>query len=781
MGQMAWALAWLSGLVLQQQQPRLWPALAYVGCALAFVLIGGFAMRLRALAWMRMVLGVVLSAGLAWCWSGWRATLLPGLGVHIPEPQIWLVRGVITEWPRQWPGGASFVLQVQSRQFEGEAWRPDAARLRLSWYEMPPEVSLEVGQHWQMQVKVRPPHGYRNPQGDDSERRAWREGLTGVGYVVSRTELPTLRWARVPDGLMRWRDPVYRRLMATDLTPRAKAWLAALVLGERSMLTPDDWQVLQATGTAHLLSVSGLHVTVWAGLAWALVGRLWRVSVGLWPAAALRWPRVRVAGVAALLLALLYALLAGWGVPVQRAWLMLATFAGLRLWALRWPSALSLLSAAVVVTVWDPWAVTQAGFWLSFIAVWALAMALEPRAHNAVQRARRLWFAQWRIGWVLMPVSAWWMGQVSWLGFGVNMLAIPWVTLAVLPAALLGLLWPGFWQLAWWLLSPMVHVLDGLLAFAGSAWQVTSPPAVWALLAVAGVYLGMRFLEPRWRLVGMAWALPALLWRSPAPPHGVFSVLAWDVGQGTAVLVRTARHSLLYDTGPGYWRGGDAADRLVLPAMRAAGISADALVWSHQDADHVGGRLSVRRAFPIARIWSSFSEKGATMEPCLAGKGWTWDGVRFSFVHPLRPAQGRANNGDSCVLLIEAQGGSALLPGDIGVDQERQLIAQGAMGHVDLLLAAHHGSKTSSSEVWLHTLQPKWIWVQAGFANRYGHPHDQVVQRWRSLGLSWRNTADCGALHWRSDAPAQSTCERELAPHYWSHAPKRVTSLSSGP
>ena len=781
MGYWAWALAWILGLLLQQQQAALWSPAMYWTTALGVALTWGWTRhrfpRARWAAWS----GLVLSAGLAWSWAGWRATLLPPLGAQIPEVQVWRVRGVVSDWPRTWAGAARFTFDVDSRQQAGQQWRPADARLRLSWFDLPEGLSISVGQAWQLEVKLRPPHGHRNPWGDDSERRAWRDGLTGVGYVLTKSQAPLRLADRPISGLMRWRDPVYQRLLATELPARAQAWLAALVLGERGLLSAEDWRVLQATGTAHLLSVSGLHVTVWAGLAWALVARGWRLGARVWPLAALQWPRVRFAGFAALAFALGYALLAGWAVPVQRAWVMLATLAALRLLALRWPPALSLLCAAVMVTVWDPWAVMQAGFWLSFVAVWALAMALEKPARDASQRARSLWAAQWRIGWVLMPVSAWWMGQVSWLGFVVNLLAIPWVTLAVLPAALLGLLWSGFWSLAWWLLSPMVVVLDALVTHTGGAWWVVSPPAPWALLAAIGAYVAMRLIDLRWRLIGLAWVLPALLWRAPPPPHGVFSVVAWDVGQGTSVLVRTAQHSLLVDTGPAYWRGGNAAERLVLPAMRAAGITPDALVWSHQDADHIGGRASVHAAWPAAQIWASFPVPGVRTKPCLAGETWTWDGVRFRFVHPNRVAVGRANNADSCVLLIEAAGGTALLPGDIGVAQERELITQGRVGRVDFLVAAHHGSKTSSGEEWLRALQPRWIGVQAGYRNRFGHPHDRVVQRWQDLGLSWRNTADCGALHWRSDAPSQLACERARSPHYWSHAPKQVISTHPAP
>lgn len=513
-------------------------------------------------------------------------------------------------------------------------------------------------------------------------------------------------------------------------------------------------------------------MTVWAGLAWALTAFAWGLAVrGRWTWPVLL-PRSRVAAWVGVICALGYAALAGWQVPVQRSWLMLFTALMLRQVAARWPAGLVVLAAAVVVTVWDPWSIRQAGFWLSFGAVLALVAVVDEHTRGWVNKAKALWATQWRVGWVLMPLLAWWLGQLSWLGFVVNLVAIPWVTLVVMPLALLGLVWPLTWSLAAWTLKPLVLGLPPLSAWAGGVWWVATPPGALALAAALGLWWAMKPWSLSWRALGWVWILPALMWRDPPPRPGHFSLLAWDIGQGSAVLVRTAQHSLLYDTGPSFNDSGDAASRWLVPGLRRAGIQLDGLLLSHEDNDHVGGTKSVLAANPEAQVWAPFSLPDRPTQPCVAGTSWVWDGVRFEILHPAALPSGRAGNADSCVLRVAQAQASVLLTGDIGVAQEAALLAGRSDWRTTVLLAAHHGSKTSSSAAWLETLKPQWVWIQAGYANRYGHPSPEVVQRLDALGLRWQNTADCGALSWSSEAQLQSRCERVAAPRYWALAPK---------
>lgn len=763
----AWAaIAWLSGLGLQQQQASLWPTAAYaVGLVLALWV---WLWRER-LKWSGVVASLALLS-MAWSWSGVRASFKPALAERVPHAQSVVVRGVITDWPQAMRDGARFRFLAQARLDASGEWQTIEWPLKVSWYRMPAGVEPRAGDLWHWTLRMRPARGHRNPGGVDTELRDWRDGLAGVAYVQAK--YPSARLAQGQGGrLLSVRDALRQRLLGTPLPARVHAWLAALVLGDRSLLREADWQALQATGTAHLLSVSGLHITVWAGLAWAWLSLTWSVLARWWPDWAQQYPRVVLASGGALLLALAYAILSGAAIPVQRAWLMLAVVMALRVINVRWPPHGVLAVVAMVVTAWDPWAISQAGFWLSFVAVAALGAVAASRAEGVLARGAQLWRAQWRMGWVLMPVSTWWLGQVSWLGFVVNLLAIPWVTVLILPLALLGLVWVPVWSLAHWVLTPLIEVLMWLTQISGGVTWVRSPPAMWALAAMLGLWWAMRAGAGCWRWLGLVWVLPALLWRLPPPPHGEVEVWAWDVGQGSAVLVRTANHNLLFDTGPAYWSGGDAAARLMLPVLRRSGMDLDAVVLSHQDQDHIGGQASVLRAYPQAQVWSSFAMQEPTHQPCLAGRSWRWDGVHFAFVHPQRLHPGRAQNDQSCVLLVQARGGQALLPGDIGVAQEQALLPTRLDWRTDLLVAAHHGSKTSSSEAWLRALSPRWVWVQTGHDNRYQHPSPVVQARWADLGLKVHQTAQCGALRWRSDAPQLSWCERERNPHHWSAAP----------
>lgn len=316
----------------------------------------------------------------------------------------------------------------------------------------------------------------------------------------------------------------------------------------------------------------------------------------------------------------------------------------------------------------------------------------------------------------------------------------------------------------------------------GLGRAATAPAPLWAgLAALAGGLALVAPLPSGWRAWGLAMCLPALWWPSPAPAHGEFELLAVDIGQGHAVLLRTARHSLLYDTGPPYGPDSDAGGRVLVPLLQSLGLRLDALWLSHRDSDHTGGALSVHAAQPQAGVWGSDSvildEALAGLGPvhrCQAGQRWEWDGVQLEVLHPpatrVPPAQealARANAG-SCVLLVRSSSGAAaLLAGDIEAAQERVLAQAGTLPPVDWLLVPHHGSRTSSSTALVQALLPRWAVVQAGYRSRYGHPVPEVVRRYESAGSTVVQSSRCGAAHWRSGAPAELVCERVRERRYW--------------
>jgi competence protein ComEC len=508
-----------------------------------------------------------------------------------------------------------------------------------------------------------------------------------------------------------------------------------------------------------------------------------------------------VAGqIGGLVCALLYALFSGWGVPSQRTVLMLGLFTLLRLAGLAWPWWLTWLWVMAMVLAADPWALMQAGFWLSFVAV-GILFATDMGVRDA-QRAgggtglvagagRHLWGhikallrEQGVVTIALTPLTLLLFHQVSVVGLLANLAAIPWVTLVVTPLALLGALVPALWQLAQWTLWPLMAWLTWLASWpmAALAWPAVPWPAGAAAVA-GGVLLALRW---PWalRLAGVPLLAGLALWAPGRPPEGQFELLAADIGQGSATLLRTAHHALLFDAGPRYTETSDAGNRELVPLLAALDERLDGVMLSHRDMDHVGGAASVLRAQPGAWLMESETEPpqgvtGHTPLLCQAGQAWDWDGVRFEVLHPpvSRYAESARNtNARSCVLRVSAQDGrgvSALMTGDIPAQQERALVAwapdAGFDLRADVLMAPHHGSHTSSSPAFIAAVQPRFVLAQAGYRNRYGHPHPEIVARYRAAGAGFIATPACGAVRWESVQPGQVHCERKEAARYWQH------------
>jgi competence protein ComEC len=374
-------------------------------------------------------------------------------------------------------------------------------------------------------------------------------------------------------------------------------------------------------------------------------------------------------------------------------------------------------------------------------------------------------------------------GQVSLVGFAANLVAIPWVTLLVTPLAMLGVVFAPGWDLAALAIAALAGYLGWLAQLPYATVSVAAAP--WGVAAagvLAGLLVVMRLPAPL-RLAGVALAVPVLFWQPPRPSAGQFDLLAADVGQGNAVLLRTARHALLYDAGPRYSRDSDAGHRVLLPLLRALGVAPDLLLLSHGDSDHVGGAASVLAMHPGAELLASLEpEHGLwALRPgrrCEAGQRWHWDGVEFTVLHP-QPSDyrtpGSKPNALSCVLRVRAAAAAgqpaaaALLAGDIESAQELRLVSQGADLGADLLLVPHHGSKTSSSAVFLDAVGPRVALVQSGYRNRFGHPAAAPMARYAERGIAVFDSPHCGAMVWRSDEPAVVSCHRLARPRYWQH------------
>ncbi len=791
----------LLGVALQLQQARLWPMGVYAALGLLAPLLAWAAWRSRVRG--ALVLWLLAGALAAGSSTGWRAgvrqaeRLDPAL-----EGRDLRLTGRVSGLPQRGEAGWRFGFEVeQAAGLDGTPVRLPP-RVQLGWYgsvatadetdaERPLAAELRAGDRWQLTARLKAPHGNLNPQGFDYELWLWEQGVGATGYVRSGPrDAPPRRLAEGGASVARWRQAVRDRIVqgaaGGDAEARRRAGIvAALVTGDQNAIERADWDVFRATGVAHLMSISGLHITMFAWLAAALVGAAWRRSARWgWPARAnpcLWLPAPTAARIGGVLLAAGYALFSGWGVPAQRTVLMLATLTLLHVAGLRWPWWLNALLAAAVVLALDPWALMQPGFWLSFVAV-AVLFATDSRAAGADRTGARARFVsllreQGVVTLALTPLSLILFGQASVVGLLANLVAIPWVTLVVTPLALLGVPWAPLWALAGAALRPLAALLGTLAAWPWASVSLPAAPWWLGVAAVAGgLLLALRWPLP-WRLAGLPLVLPLALWQPSRPAPGQFELLAADVGQGSAVLVRTARHTLLYDAGPRYSLESDAGHRVLVPLLRALGERVDTLVLSHRDSDHTGGARAVLAAQPRAAVRSSIEdghELQALRPPtrCQAGQQWQWDGVLFELLHPEAADYARAlkSNALSCVLRVRAAGGaSALLAGDIEQAQEQALAARTPELRADLLLAPHHGSRGSSSSALLAAVRPRWVLVQAGYRNRFGHPAPEALARYAAAGAEPVASPRCGAMRWHSQQPGALHCQRDTAARYWHH------------
>lgn len=783
------------GVALQLQQATL-PGLGWHWAVGGVALLGlalclGSAPRRWAAGWPRAVCLVALAAALAWAVTGGRALQLAGqsLPADLEGQDVELV-GLVAGLPRQDGMGTSFEFEIESAVRGGRAQRvPPVVRLSWrTWGAGPMEgqgpaaagvPQVRPGERWRLSARLHRPHGLSNPAGFDTELWLWERGLRATGHVRAgrgsgRAERLERTWAY---PVQQARYAMRERLLAAVGQPRAGGVMVALLAGDQAAIAESDWTVFRVTGIAHLVSVSGLHVTMFAWLAMGLVRRLWR-GLGRWrPALLWAVPTPVAAQVGGVALAAAYAAFSGWGVPSQRTVWMLVAVAALKLSGRHWPWPMVWLLALNAVLWIDPWALTQPGFWLSFVAVGVL-FAQGPEATPPSDQARwkhalrDMLKTQAVVSVALTPLTLMLFGQFSLVGLLANLWAIPWVTLVVTPLTLLGALWSPLW----WLGARAVEgLLWGLGGMATWPWAVIERPALpWglAVLAVCGALLLVLRLPGLWRAWGVLLLWPALSYTPPRPLPGAFEVVAADIGQGTAVVVRTAQHTLLYDTGPPMGRLGDAAQRVLLPLLRENGDRLAGVVVSHGDADHAAGAGSVAAAFPRAQWWSSVDlpAVAAPLQRCVAGQRWVWDGVPFEVLHPSEAdyASPASDNAMSCVLRVgEAPGPAVLLTGDISTAEETRLALAHPGLRANLLLVAHHGSKTSTAPVWLDTVQPAWAVVQAGHRNRYGHPHPVVLRRLDERNIPWVQSAHCGAAFWRSEQPGQLECHRDRVRRYW--------------
>ena len=755
-----------------------WAALAFAAGAAALQLQA----ELPSLAWALALLPLVVftrysplplafAAGFFWAAVMAHARMGDWLAPELEGRDIDVV-GVVSSLPALSERAVRFELEVESSQerlpkklllaWHRSAWSEEGAALLKD--------TVHPGERWLFTVRLRRPHGHVNPYGFDYEAWLLERGIGATGYVRHHPEPRRIGFrGSAFDYIETAREAVRDRFSRVLGATPAAGILSALAVGDQRAISREEWQLFNRTGVTHLMSISGLHVTLVSGLAAWLVASGWRRV----PWLALRLPARKSAAAAAIVAGLGYTLIAGFGVPAQRTFWMVSVVA-LALWFGRVSSPWrTLVLALAAIVLMDPWAPLSAGLWLSFGAVllifYAAAGWTEPGT-RIMQWGR----IQWAITIGLAPAALLLFGQLSVAGPLANALAIPLVSVVITPLTLLAALVPAepLIELCALLVQWLLQFLEWCAALPAALWQQHVPQLWTVLAALAGA---AWILAPRGipgRAAGAALMAPAFCLALPAPAAGEAWITTFDVGQGLAVLVRTHTRALLYDAGPAYGTESDSGARVLVPSLRGDGISRlDLVVLSHQDSDHVGGALSVLETFEVGALASSLGAAhplnglAPSARLCARGERWEWDGVRFEFLHPVAGRVAPRRNDRSCVLRIAAGGRAMLLTGDIERSAEAELAGHEVKS--DVLLVPHHGSRTSSSREFIAAVAPSAAIVPVGYRSRFGHPSDEVLARYRDAGVRLLRTDLDGAIVTKLGTQMSIETERQRRARYW--------------
>jgi competence protein ComEC len=715
-------------------------------------------------------------------------------------PRAWEARdielvGAVASLPTLTERGTRFQFDVEKVLTAG-ATVP--SNISLTWYVEParkgeeakPPPALAPGERWTLTVRLRRPHGTSNPHGFDFEAYALERNIRATGYI--RIKGNNSREKVAASGAMvaidRMRMQIRQRMQSALGDQPLAGVLIALAIGEQNAIPAAQWKTFWRTGTGHLMSISGLHITMVAALLYWLAFRVWARL----PRLASRIPAQRVAAITGALTALAYSLIAGFSVPTQRTFFMLLVVA-VALALGRGLSGSRILALALfAVVLLDPWCVLAPGFWLSFGAV-AMIFYVTANRTGPPGVVRAAVLTQLAVTLGLLPMTLALFQEVSIVSPFANALAIPVVSWVVVPLTLLGAMLPTAWadlllHLAHFVMQLCYDALVWMAALPDAVWQSHAPAGWTVLLAMAGVIVIMmpRGLPLRW--LGALAVLPMFLVLPAVPKVGEVWVTVLDVGQGLATVVRTATHTLVYDTGPKWNPDTDSGNRIIVPYLRGEGIrKLDALVVTHDDEDHAGGARSVIDARSPGWVLTSapkerdYFQNAKEMMRCEVGDGWRWDGVEFDVLHPTSAAydESRKTNNLGCVIKITAPGGSVLMTADVEKGVEAELLARAPTDlAADVLIIPHHGSKTSSTETFIDAVRPKLAVLPVGYRNRFRHPHADVEARYVARTIPIRRTDWEGAITLKFAVDANGaphvTSHRMQSQRYWTDLPERI-------
>ena len=780
---MLWpALGFVSGVWLLQQCAVL-PNPIYLflpSCLLGFILLADhpfpLSSRWRQFCWS------LLALLLGFAYASWRADwrMQDELDAQWQGKPIQII-GVVASLPQVQTDLIRFKFDVEKVLTPGvhvPSHIALAQYLNSQFAKQRPVQALQIhpGQRWQFSVRLKRPHGLSNPHGRDSEAWALANGIGATGSLLNVKHHLKQNLVGQPKYLIdRAREKVAQRMQSVLLDAPYQEVLKALSIGDDSNIDAEDWQVFLHSGVNHLISISGLHITMIASFFAGLVWLIWRKSMRL----SLLFPARQAAALVGALLALVYALLAGFSVPTQRTVYMLMTIALALM--LKREIALSriLLLALLVVVILDPWAVLAPGFCLSFgaVALFIYALGYRLSQSNWLSAGIR---TQWVATIGLLPLTIAMFQQVSLISPIANILAIPIISLAVVPLTLLGAMTPidVFLHAAHWLMRFTMFCLQSLSALSWS--NIHLPPVgPFAIgLSVLGVVILLlpKGFPLRW--MGVLMLAPLFAMAQPSIPTGAIKASVIDVGQGLAVLVRTRHHQLLYDTGRMVNAQINSGNRVIQPYLHSLGInSLDMMVVSHHDSDHYGGMESLLMQIPTNQLLASFdlpidvNRQLGFSQRCVQGQSWFWDGVKFEVLYPDEDLYHQAevsDNNRSCVLRVSNACGSLLLTGDIELQAEQRLLESQQKIQSTLMTIPHHGSKTSSSQALIDAVKPRCAIATVGYMNRYHHPRADIMQRYQRAGVHYFRSDWDGAV--LIDFPANPSAEPAVKAWRSSHA-----------
>ncbi|MBK8815045.1 MAG: DNA internalization-related competence protein ComEC/Rec2 [Methylococcaceae bacterium] len=715
-------------------------------------------------AGMRCWKGVFFLTGIVWAIFFASIRLNDRLPEHLAGIDV-EIQGMIADIPEHESNHIRFNLKVETAE------KAVPSELRLTWYY--PDQVVKAGQRWQFTVRLKPPHGNFNPGGFDYERWLFVEGIGATGYIRTKPEPKMLSEGSLLNGFAVWRQAIADRLTQTSATCDSLPMIKALTIGDGDSLSPQQWEVFRKTGTTHLMVISGSHIGLIAALVYLMTIKLWS-RTGI-----MAWSPQKVAALSALAIAFIYAGLTGFSVPAQRAALMIA-IAMLAIVSQRNTRPYSILALALFgVLLVDPLVVLSPGFWLSFIAVSLIIYTLGGRLKKP-----GFFLGAFKINWVtsigLSPLLLFFFQQVSIISPLANLIAVPIIGIVIVPLALSATLLlfvvPAIaeklfyvtdlaLQGLWWMLAKMAELPLATISHSQPSW--------WALgFAVPGIIVLFtpKGMPSRW--LGLVMLCPLVFTENEKIAPGTAELTLLDVGQGLSAVVQTANHTLVYDTGAKFSSTSDSGQSVVLPYLRSRGIEqVNTLIVSHGDNDHIGGASSLIETIETGTILTSVPQQLSKYTPvgCKAGQSWVWDKVVFTILSP-ESGQLSSENNNSCVLQIRSKQGSALLPGDIEAETESRLVeTYGDKLKSNVLIAPHHGSQTSSTPGFLSAVQPNVILIPAGYRNQFGHPHEDVIRRYRDLPAEFFNNTQNGAVILKLDKQPKVQSWRDVEGKYWNY------------